>query len=403
MLNKIVIDKNTDINIIPTKIKEYLKKNISFTGLVILDYFGNIHINDKNYIPQLFNNHMIYISSNSFQQNNIILSIEIRKYVANLIKNYDNLVCIGGESYMYALTNKHTKNIYHYTNNISIYNDCSYNSKYRKINISNNIVNYNNNFNLKDDSYCIINISKLVTNLINLVNNNNYKNIIIISCHHDNFWNKIKLLTNYKLVSRKKFICHKLKYFITINLFTKKPVFVSLGANCSVAYALKKYNLRNITYPFDWSNVSLKQLIDVLENDFTDFEKVDIHKLSLNHVNFETGHPTYIIKNKYNIKFAHESYTCANFSEKLLERVDRFRKLINPTFIRLEMNKINIDDLHKLIKLLDLHYDKYKLIVITKDNLDKITDKIVYYKLDVEYKDWKYEHFNWNKIFNTIL
>lgn len=402
MLNKIVIDKNTDINILSYKIKEYLKQNISFTGLIIVDYFGNIHINDKNYIPQLFNNYMIYISSKSFQQNNIILSTKIRIHVANLIKNYHNLVCIGGESYMYGLTNKSTKNIYHYTNSLHIYNDCSYNSKkLQKININNNIVNYNNYFDLKDDSYCIVNISKLVINLVNLINNNNYKQIIIISCHHHDFWNKIKLLTNYKLVSRKKFICYKLKYFITVNVFTKKQTFVSLGSNCSVSYALKKYNLRTKAYPFDWSNVSLNQLINVLENNFEDYEKVETYKLSLNHIDFKTGQPTYIIKNKYNIKFAHESYTCEKFLEKLVTRIDRFKKLINPTFIRLEMNKL--DKLNKLVKLLDKYYNKYRLIIISKDINDKlINDKIIYYKLDVEYKDWKYENLDWNKIFNNF-
>ena len=399
VLNKVIIDKDTNINFVSNKIKDFLKKNPSLTGLVIVDYFGNIHTNDKNYIPQLFNNHMIYISSKSFQQNNAILSIQIRKYVANLIKNYNNLVCIGGESYMYGLTNPSTKNIYHYTNNINIYNDCSYNSKNRKINISNNIVNYNKDFDLKDNSYCIINISKLVNNLITLINNNNYKQIIIISCHHDDFWNKIKLLTNYKLVSRKKFICYTLNYFITVNIFTKKQTFVSLGSNCAVSFALRKYNLRKIAYPFDWSAISLNQLIAVLQNNFEDFEKVEIHKLSLNHVDFETGQPTYIIKNKYNIKFAHELFeTCTDFSEKLLSRIDRFRKLINPTFIRLEMNEV--DKLDKLVELLDKYYDKYRLIIISSKPDKIMNNKIIHYKLDVEYKDWKYENLDWNAIFN---
>ena len=47
--------------------------------------------------------------------------------------------------------------------------------------------------------------------------------------------------------------------------------YISLGSNCSVSYQLQKYNLKLKSFPFDWSKLSITQLISVLENDFSDY------------------------------------------------------------------------------------------------------------------------------------
>ena len=44
--------------------------------------------------------------------------------------------------------------------------------------------------------------------------------------------------------------------------------YISLGSNCSITYQLGKLGLRNNSYPFDWTKISLTQLIKILENDF---------------------------------------------------------------------------------------------------------------------------------------
>ena len=77
-----------------------------------------------------------------------------------------------------------------------------------------------------------MNLSKLNIHVIEEINKISFNKIIIINCHHDDFWNKTKRLTNYKLTCRKKFICNDLKYFITVNVFYRKNLFISLGANC---------------------------------------------------------------------------------------------------------------------------------------------------------------------------
>jgi hypothetical protein len=403
VLIKVVIDNiNNNINdkYFSFEIKNYLKNNPQFTGLIVVDCYGKIHNANQQYIPQDFNNKIVYISSLSFQQNHLILGKQIRRYTYNLIRNFKNLLCIGGESYLYSyICNIPSYNI---TNNSNIYNDMKYNNSNPKF--INKLVDYNDNMlysYLPLYSNCLINLSKLNINLINILNNYKADNIIIISCHHDDFWKKIKLLTNYKLISRKKFICYKMKYFITVNILVKKQnIFVSLGHNCSISWNLKQLNLKKESYPFDWCEISLTKLIKVLSNNFLDYEKVEIVKLSPNHIDFDNpeNKETYIIKNKYNIRFAHEVISkmgLEEFSNKLLERIERFKKLKNPIFIIINSFadcKTKYKDNYNMLKiLLDKYFNKYKL-------------KIIHNNLNCNnYIDWKYSHLNWRKIFNNLI
>ena len=38
-------------------------------------------------------------------------------------------------------------------------------------------------------------------------------------------------------------------------------MYISLGGNCSITYQLNKYKLRNFLSPFDWSKITINQLI----------------------------------------------------------------------------------------------------------------------------------------------
>ncbi len=219
ILSRININSTDSHKLATIPIQLYLSNNPTFSGYIYTDCYENVHIDNKKYVPQLFNNNIVFISTDSFQQNHKILSIKIRKYINSLL--CDNITCFGGESYLYALINKNIKDIYHYTNSKSIYNDCIFNQRiYGKYkNITNNLVNYNTIIPIHKTTTCLINLSCLNSNLIKQINKIDYNHIIIINCHHDDFWKKTKSLTNYKLVLRKKFICNKLGYFITVNLF----------------------------------------------------------------------------------------------------------------------------------------------------------------------------------------
>ena len=335
-----------------------------------------------------FNDNLVYISPGSFQQNKLVAK-KIRKYTSNLLTGSSptQITCIGGEAYLIGITSNLQVN--NYTNSGGIYSDANYNNTfYRKI-ITNNLVNYNDlDLVLEKNDTCLINLANLNNNLLKIVNNNDYKEIIIVSCHHLDFWKKTKLLTNYQLITRTRFIttCN----FITVNVL-KRIEFVSLGYNCAISYHLQQLNLKKFSYPFDYCRVSINQLNTVLMKNFKNFQDLLIVKYSDNHKVFghvsENEIGSFILKNVYGITFAHELTTIENlydFKCKLKRRIDRFISLKNiyPVFIIL-----NPDDPTQLD--------------ILRNNLYKLFGKN--YKLKVVHAewgdDWKYSHVDWKGLF----
>lgn len=352
-------------------------------GNKILDYRNRTRI-DINPIPQIFNNKIVFQSYSSFQQNNYIISKRLHKKVASLIKT-DTINAIGGESYLYS------DNSIYYTNSLSCYNDAKYNNRKNSV-----VVNYNNyKFNILPFD-TIINLSNLHVNIMTQLNVSPSNRLIIINCHHLDFWKKIKLLNNYKLIRRYKYIDYNLRYYVTVNLFIRK-CFVSLGGNCSIPYQLNKYNLRNTAYPFDWSEIKMNNLINIFLNRFDNIEKISIHKFSKVHGN------TYIVKNDY-MKFAHEVINkndINKFQTNLRNRVERLYNIKNPIFIRIETSNFNDIKVYSkywytLIDILDSIYNNYKIILISKINPN--IGKIKWYPYNFS-EDWKNNHINWNKIF----
>ena len=177
---------------------------------------------------------------------------------------------------------------------------------------------------------------------------------------------------------------------------------ISLGGNCSVAYQLKKYDKRRESYPFDWCNMKIDQLIRVLENDFIDYEDIRIVKFSDKHLNFKTNEGSYILTNKYGIKFAHELINELEIDElksKIKRRIERFKLLRNVIFVRLEINNINEEKMNlkynQLNQIISNYYQS-KLIVISKFRIENIYKWI---RLEEFEEDWKYDKVNWKDIF----
>jgi hypothetical protein len=50
-----------------------------------------------------------------------------------------------------------------------------------------------------------------------------------------------------------------------------KPIFVSLGYRCSSAALLKKLQLKNESYPFDWLVSRLSVIEDSIQSGFKEF------------------------------------------------------------------------------------------------------------------------------------
>lgn len=330
-----------------------------------------------------FLNELVFISENSFKQN-IYVAKKLRLYVSSLLIK-KNLTTLGGEAYLIGLVNKNVEKIINYTNSKSILFDANFNNKfYRKIK-QNLLIDYNTIDYLECNLQMLINLPNLNVNLMNIINKISTVNeIIIINCHQQNFWKRIKLLNNYKLISRKYFIDGIKGCFITVNIL-RRIVYIPLGENCSVAFNLKELNLRKESYPFDWCKLSIKQLNNVLESDFKDFSNVKIKKFSKNHhlINGLAFEGSYLLTNKYNIVFAHEmnrTNSIIEFQEKLKRRIIRFKELKDkyPIFVVATEKCETLEKLNVNLK---------KIIGIFKLKVIKLTWQIN--------SDWKYSHLDW--------
>lgn len=185
-----------------------------------------------------------------------------------------------------------------------------------------------------------------------------------------------------------------------------ETTFISLGSNCSVTWWLKKYGFRKMAFPFDWSNITIKQLILVLENDFKDYTKtIEINFLSDKHPS-EEGLDTFVISNIYKIKFAHEVLShkhLDDFKLCLVNRIDRFKKVKNfVVYVRIELTILKsgyIKELEKLIKLLDIINPNYILKLIIHKNSVKINlEKVEIYYFNEFSQDWKMTCLDWKTI-----
>lgn len=392
----------------------------------------------------LCNNLNFFISSNSFQQHKLI-RFQIRKYINFLISNLYNkliekntftkylstIVCIGGESYLFGISNKFN-HIINYTNSLSIYNDVIFNNSIYKTNLDNYYIDYNKFLDIKNSDLLIINLAKLHINLLKQINTRYYKYIIIINCHHNDFWKKIKLLTNFKIISRKQFIVTN--YFVTISLFQYKlsiPLFISLGNTCAIAHQLKLTGLRTIAFPFDWCNVSINQINQVLNNNFNNFNELKVIKYSTNHkllplsmdnhtiTNTDTSNSndgSYILKNSYNILFAHELYKINNYHIDNLKDIinNRINNFINAknenVYFIIHKSILDIISLNQLINNLKNYFTNFKIIYITNKqsiNSDLESELInnqsiklitIDYNI-INWNDWKLTDINWFDLF----
>lgn len=198
--------------------------------------------------------------------------------------------------------------------------------------------------------------------------------------------------------------------------------YVSLGSNCSITYQLNKYGLRTNSYPFDWTKITIQQLIAVLENDFVDYvHSIQVKKISSQHPhiddtnNLNINTNSVLTTNSYGITFAHEficKYQLDEFMDKITQRIERFRNLSihdKIRFIRIETSPIKTtfySNILKLLSALDKFATNYELVLIVhKDSQidNKFPPNISIYKYANYDPDWKMESFDlidWNMIFD---
>ena len=209
-------------------------------------------------------------------------------------------------------------------------------------------------------------------------------------------------------------------------------MYISLGSTCSVKYQLRNNNIDIETLPFDWvRTIDLEDINDCIQNNFIDYTN-NIIQISIsdkfNYIQDDTFDisntevKTYIVKNKYNIKFYHDLKSLdqselENFKQKYQRRIDRFYNIIKSnnkiTFIRDELNikKITIDKIYQFIKLIqninkdilinfililynpnNINYDHLKLTNVNNINLRIINDTN-------DFGDWIRPNIRWKQLF----
>ncbi len=219
-LRKLTITTENDIYYAVGTIQAYVRAN-NYKGFIMCDAMDKIITNpNEKFTHQEFNGSDVFISAQSFQQNNQAIGNQIRKYIRNLISQLkpNQVTCIGGESYLYGLTGL-IPNVYAYTNSPSIYEDIVFNARFATGIICNPILcEYNKINQIEPSPVCLINLSSLNVSLLMVLNKLEFNRIIIISCHHEDFWKKIQYLSNYKIQTRKQYVACSLGYFLTVNV-----------------------------------------------------------------------------------------------------------------------------------------------------------------------------------------
>jgi Putative papain-like cysteine peptidase (DUF1796). len=116
---------------------------------------------------------------------------------------------------------------------------------------------------------------------------------------------------------------------------------ISLGFFCSVASELERIGLRDSSYPFDWLITGMDGILQLMDNEFSDFLCPDL-------LQQYTTNPSHFVNRKYNIHFLHDFDDYKKYEDQLdhvqqkyQRRIQRFYESISePTlFVRYIMNQ----------------------------------------------------------------
>jgi hypothetical protein len=122
--------------------------------------------------------------------------------------------------------------------------------------------------------------------------------------------------------------------------FHNSSVYIGIGGDCAIAYQLRKLNLSNEAYPFDWVRINkIDMIVDTLQNNFSNFFEYELKKGSEQFFNFEYNLTSRIhLKLKNGIILPHESkqfeFDRIEYEEKYKRRIERFNKVVSDKNIR---------------------------------------------------------------------
>jgi len=209
IINYVKANPDIQIDRIQDNLTGWLLIKLKSGKIYMYNYFNN-RVYLHNRIQIHFNNKICTKTIDSFDQNNINLSNQLRKYILKLILSIgypiDTMLGIGGEYYIYWLFLEKISNLIGISNHESIIADANYNCPFSK----NYLVDYNNL-----PSYPVIpivdvillNVFQINSNIIKYMSRIKFKKIIIISCNLSD--SKLSLIS-------KHFHIQNIKYFNNI-------------------------------------------------------------------------------------------------------------------------------------------------------------------------------------------
>ena len=166
-------------------------------------------------------------------------------------------------------------------------------------------------------------------------------------------------------------------------------VYIGIGGDCAVAYQLRKLNLQNEAFPFDWIRSNRIQMItDTLQNNFSNFFEYTLKNGTDNFINFESNLTSRIhLKLTNGIILPHESkgfeFDRIEYEEKYKRRIERFNKVVSDKNIRKIFVRADQNILSEEKSQLQTELDKYGC-----KNFD-----ILY----ITYNEFKTDNFTWQR------
>lgn len=166
---------------------------------------------------------------------------------------------------------------------------------------------------------------------------------------------------------------------------------ISLGFFCSVSSELERIGLRDSSYPFDWLISSFDSVLELINNGFEDFLRLDFMQQY-------SSNPSCFINNKYNIYFYHDFDKYKKCEEQIDEINNKYRRRINrfynnihePTlFIRYikdqeegDYIKLNFDEIRNSLRKYNVNND---IIFVSNDSV--IVSNLKIYKVTADNND----------------
>lgn len=149
-------------------------------------------------------------------------------------------------------------------------------------------------------------------------------------------------------------------------LFNQKfDLIFSIGEDCACSSYLRRYNLQDYSYPFDWlTKATFKTRLDLLLNDFQGFlEKenlIPMEKPNNKNLDFEND---YYKDTKYDFYFYHDFKTGKSLEESFNDVKEKYNRRISRLYKNIESSNNMLlvwwsRDKHQEEDLLKEYYDK---------------------------------------------